>query len=96
MMEATRIVLSEHERSTLQRRRRRRLIARADATRAEIVLLAADGYSNLVAAIQAFIDACNASPRAFRWVKTADDILASIERFCRRTLDVHAKPGWNF
>jgi hypothetical protein len=41
-MEATRIVLSEHERSTLERRRRRRLIARADATRAEIVLLAAE------------------------------------------------------
>jgi transposase len=47
----------------------------------------------LVAAIQAFIDACNANPKAFRWIKTADDILASIERFCRRTLDVHAKTG---
>ena len=45
MMEATRIVLSEVECSTLERRRRR-LIAQADATRAEIVLLAADGYSN--------------------------------------------------
>jgi hypothetical protein len=49
--------------------------------------------ADLVAAIQAFIDDCNASPGAFRWVKTADDILASIERFCRRTLDVHAKIG---
>jgi hypothetical protein len=49
--------------------------------------------ADLVTAIQAFIDDCNASPRAFRWVKTADDILASIERFCRRTLDVHAKAG---
>jgi transposase len=45
----------------------------------------------LVAVIQAFIDACNADPKAFRWVKTADDILAAIERYCRRTLDVHAK-----
>jgi transposase len=47
----------------------------------------------LVAAIQAFIDACNASPKPFRWVKTADEILASIERFCRRTLQVHSKTG---
>jgi len=47
----------------------------------------------LVVAIQAFIDARNADPSAFRWIKTADDILASIERFCRRTLDVHVKTG---
>ena len=46
MMEAKRIVLNEVERSTLERRRRRRLTAQADATRAEIVLLAADGYNN--------------------------------------------------
>lgn len=49
--------------------------------------------AELAAAIHAFIDACNADPKAFRWIKTADDILASIERFCRRTLDVHAKTG---
>jgi transposase len=47
----------------------------------------------LVTAIQAFIDACNANPKPFRWVKTADEILASIERFCRRTLQVHSKTG---
>jgi transposase len=47
----------------------------------------------LVAAIQAFIDACNANPKPFRWVKSADEILASIERFCRRTLQVHSKTG---
>jgi transposase len=47
----------------------------------------------LVAAIHAYIDACNADPKPFRWTKTADDILASIERFCRRTLDVHARTG---
>ena len=34
------------ERSTLERRRRRGLIAQADATRAEIVLLTADVYIN--------------------------------------------------
>jgi transposase len=47
----------------------------------------------LVQAIEAFIAGCNANPKPFRWVKTADEILASIERFCRRTLQVHAKTG---
>src|SRR4249920_159340 len=45
----------------------------------------------LEAAIAAYIDARNADPKPFRWTKTADDILASIERFCRRTLAVQAQ-----
>jgi transposase len=36
--------------------------------------------------IHAFIAATNADPRPFRWVKTADDILASVKRFCLQTL----------
>jgi transposase len=32
--------------------------------------------------IEAFIAAHNAGPKPFRWTKSADDILASIERFC--------------
>jgi transposase len=36
----------------------------------------------LEAGIQAFIDNHNADPKPFRWTKSADDILASIERFC--------------
>ncbi len=47
--------------------------------------------ADLEAAINAYIHARNADPKPFRWTKTADDILASIERFCRRTLAVHAK-----
>jgi transposase len=47
----------------------------------------------LVAAIEHFIQAQNADPKPLRWVKSADDILASIERFCRRALDVHANTG---
>src|SRR4051812_17496574 len=35
--------------------------------------------------IRAFIAATNADPKPFRWVKTADDILASVKRFCLRT-----------
>jgi len=44
----------------------------------------------LIAAIEEFIHQRNANPKPFRWTKSADDILASIERFCRRTLDAHA------
>src|SRR5512135_1059284 len=47
---AVRIGLSDAERSELQARARRRKIARADAMRAEIVLLAADGMTNLAIA----------------------------------------------
>ena len=36
----------------------------------------------LKAAITAFLDQHNANPKPFRWTKSADDILASIERFC--------------
>ena len=36
--------------------------------------------------IRAFIDATNAEPKPFRWVKSADDILASVKRFCLRAL----------
>ncbi len=45
----------------------------------------------LEAAITAYIKIRNAAPEPFCWIKSADDILASIERFCRRTLDTHAK-----
>jgi transposase len=47
----------------------------------------------LEAAIAAYIDARNADPKPFRWTKTADDILASIERFCRRTIVVQTQGG---
>lgn len=41
----------------------------------------------LEAAIHAYIDTHNAKPKPFRWTKSADDILAAVNRFCRRTLD---------
>jgi hypothetical protein len=40
--------------------------------------------------IKAYIEATNADPKPFRWTKTADDILASIQRFCLRTLAANA------
>ena len=39
----------------------------------------------LEADIRAFIDVHNTHPKPFRWTKTADDILAAIQRFCTRT-----------
>ena len=36
--------------------------------------------------IRAFIDATDAEPKPFRWVKSADDILAGVKRFRLRTL----------
>jgi len=48
---------------------------------------------DLIASIRRFIDQQNANPKPLRWTKSADDILVSIERFCRRTLDVHASSG---
>jgi hypothetical protein len=52
--------------------------------------------ADLEAAINTYIQARNADPKPFRWTKTSDDILAAIERFCRRTLAVHAKLNRNF
>ncbi len=40
--------------------------------------------AELQAAIQDYIDHHNADPKPFRWTKSADDILASVERFCLR------------
>jgi transposase len=47
--------------------------------------------AELEAAIAAYIDTRNADPKPFRWTKSADDILACIERFCRRTIAVQAQ-----
>lgn len=42
--------------------------------------------AQLEAAIREFVDAHNADPRPFRWVKTAEEILANVVRFCTETL----------
>jgi transposase len=45
----------------------------------------------LKAAINAYLDASNAAPKPFVWVKSADQILASIARFAERTLVAHRR-----
>ena len=42
---------------------------------------------DLEQAIRAYLDTYNAAPKPFVWRKSADQILASIERFCLRTSD---------
>jgi transposase len=42
--------------------------------------------NELQAAIHAYIDSVNADPKPLKWTKSADDILASIKRFCLATL----------
>ena len=39
----------------------------------------------LEAALRDYIAATNTAPKPFIWTKTADEILASVERFCQRT-----------
>jgi transposase len=43
---------------------------------------------DLEADIRAFIELHNASPKPFRWVKSADDILEAVKRFCLRTMQI--------
>jgi len=46
----------------------------------------------LGADIASFIERHNADPKPFRWTKSADDILASIERFCRYNARKKTRP----
>lgn len=41
--------------------------------------------ADLERVIHAYIDQTNAEPKPFVWTKSADDILASVKRFCQRT-----------
>ena len=58
----------------------------ADLTEKQIRRGAHCSTAELEAAITAYIESVNANPRPFLWTKSADDILASIKRFCLATL----------
>lgn len=45
----------------------------------------------LEAAIYRFLDAHNDAPSPFAWIKTADEILDKIARFCSETMQLHSK-----
>jgi hypothetical protein len=40
--------------------------------------------TRLQADIRAFIQKHNENPKPYRWTKTADEILASVRRFCQK------------
>jgi hypothetical protein len=46
--------------------------------------------AELETAIRAYLDAVNADPKPFRWTKSADDVLAAVNRFCLKTLEIAA------
>ncbi len=42
------------------------------------------GFGDGFATIRSFIDRHNQNPRPFKWTKSADQILGSVKRFCRK------------
>jgi hypothetical protein len=47
---------------------------------------------SLEQAVRRYIAATNENPKPFIWTKSADDILASVQRFCERTSNSHHQP----
>ena len=43
-------------------------------------------------AISAYVDAHNDEGKPFKWTKTADEILAKVNRIGQRTVQVHGGP----
>ncbi|QRZ14335.1 IS630 family transposase (plasmid) [Paracoccus methylovorus] len=57
----------------------------AELTRKQLQRGVHRSTADLEADIVAFIDAHNENPKPYRWVKSADEILASVKRFCQKT-----------
>ena len=56
----------------------------AELTRKQIQRGVHTSVAHLEADIRAFIERHNADPKPFKWTKSADDILASVKRFCHK------------
>jgi len=57
----------------------------AELTRKQLPRGVHRSTAKIEADITAFIEAHNEKPKPYRWVKSADEILASVKRFCQRT-----------
>ena len=57
----------------------------AELTRKKIQRGVHTSIKDLEADIQAFIAKHNQNPKPYKWTKSADEILASVKRFCLRT-----------
>ena len=62
----------------------------ADLTEKQIRRGVHRSTGELERAIAEYIETVNEDPKPFRWHKTADEILASVKRFCLRTLETAA------
>jgi putative transposase len=59
----------------------------AELTRKQLQRGVHRSTAELKADIAAFIEAHNENPKPYKWVKSADDILASVKRFCQKTMN---------
>lgn len=57
----------------------------AELTRKQLQRGAHRSTAELEDDTRAFIEAHNENPKPYKWVKSADEILASVKRFCQRT-----------
>ena len=57
----------------------------AELTRKQLQRGVHTSLSQLEADIRGFIERHNENPKPFRWTKSADEILASVKRFCHKT-----------
>lgn len=65
----------------------------AELTRKQIQRGVHRSVADLEADIMAFIEAHNDNPKPYKWVKSADEILASVKRFCLKTMNRNSIPG---
>jgi len=59
----------------------------AELTRKQLKRGVHRSVAELKADIATFIEVHNKNPKPYKWVKSADEILASVKRFCQRTND---------
>ena len=57
----------------------------AELTRTQIRRGVHTSTKQLEVDILAFIERHNENPKPYRWIKSADEILASVKRFCQKT-----------
>ena len=65
----------------------------AELTRKQLQRGVHRSTAELEADINAFITTHNEKPKPYRWVKSADQILASVKRFCQKTMSRTSDSG---
>lgn len=65
----------------------------AELTRKQLQRGVHRSTAELEADIDAFIETHNENPTPYKWVKSADQILASVKRFCQKTMNRTSDSG---